>query len=54
MSKRLVAALTTVLELAGVALIVWGLWLWLVPVALVVAGLACIALSFFWTRGGNA
>ena len=54
MSKRLIAVLTTVLELAGVALIVWGLWLWLVPVALVVAGCALILLSYFWTRGGRA
>ena len=54
MDKRLVSVLTTLLELAGVVLIVWGLSLWLVPVALVVAGCALILLSYFWTRGGRA
>lgn len=54
MNKRVKGAVTTVLELAGLGLIVCGLWLWLVPVALVAAGVGLIGLSYVWTRGGVA
>ncbi|QPE05304.1 hypothetical protein IT882_04345 [Microbacterium schleiferi] len=51
MNKNLKSVATTLLELAGVGLIVWGLWLWMVPVALIAAGAACIGMSYMWTRG---
>lgn len=53
MNKNLKSVATTLLELAGVGLIVWGLWLWMVPVALIAAGAACIGMSYMWTRGGR-
>jgi len=38
------------LEVAGALLIVAGLWLWLVPLALVVGGALCIAFALAWER----
>lgn len=43
---------TTVLDLAGAALVVAGVALVCVPGALVVAGVACLAASWSATRGG--
>lgn len=50
MKRRDLAILAV--EAAGAALIVAGLWLWLVPVALVVGGLLCIAFGLALERGG--
>lgn len=38
------------IEVAGALLIVAGLWLWLVPLALVVGGALCIAFALAWER----
>lgn len=46
--RRDVAVL--VVEVAGALLIVAGLWLWLVPLALVVGGALCIAFALAWER----
>jgi hypothetical protein len=43
--------LTTGLEVAGLVLIVVGVWMVFVPAALMVAGIGLIALSFGASRG---
>lgn len=47
--KRREAAVLGI-EVAGALLIVAGLWLWLVPLALVVGGALCIAFALAWER----
>lgn len=51
---RRVVIWTTVLDLAGVALVVAGVAMVCVPAALVVAGLGLLAASWSTTRGGAA
>lgn len=43
-------AVTTLLELAGVVLVVIGVAAWSVPAALIVAGVACLAIG--WAASG--
>lgn len=42
--------LTTIFDLLGASLIVIGIWLVFIPAALVVAGLACLLISWRATR----
>lgn len=46
--------ITTVLELIGVALIVAGVWLFLPPLAFIVAGISLIGVSYLITRRGGS
>ncbi len=47
--RALVEAGTTSLELAGAGLVVWGVAMFSLPVAVILAGLALIGLSFLIT-----